>query len=54
MNQRIQASQVQAAQQKEHAEQLQDKLNLMEGWVIDLKYFQTLSLEMHTKIEAEQ
>ena len=54
MNQRIQASQVQVAQQKEHAEQLQAKLNLMEGRVIDLKDFQTLSLETYTKIEAEQ
>ena len=54
MNQRIQASQVQVSQQKEHVEQLQDKLNLMEGRVIDLQDFQTLSLETHTKIEAEQ
>jgi hypothetical protein len=54
MNQKIQASQVQVAQQKEHAEQLQARLNLMEGRVIDLKDFQTLSLETHTKIEAEQ
>jgi hypothetical protein len=53
MNQRIQASQVQVAQQKELAEQLQTKLNLMEGWVIDLKDFQTLSLETHAKIESE-
>jgi hypothetical protein len=44
---------VQVCQQKEHAEQLQTKLNLMEGRVIDLKDFQTLSLEMHTKIEVE-
>jgi hypothetical protein len=54
MNQKIQESQVQVAQQKKHAEQLQARLNLMEGWVIDLKDFQTLSLETHTKIEAEQ
>jgi hypothetical protein len=37
MNQNIQASQVQVAQQKEHAGQLQASLNLMEGQVIDLK-----------------
>jgi hypothetical protein len=54
MNQKIQASQVQVAHQKEHAEQLHARLNLMEGWVIDLKDFQTLSLETHTKIEVEQ
>jgi hypothetical protein len=36
---------VQVAQQKKHAEQLQAKLNLMEGQVIDLKDFHTLSQE---------
>jgi hypothetical protein len=53
MNQKIQASQVQVAQQKEHAEQLQARLNLMEGQVIDLKSFQAQSLEVHSKIEVE-
>ena len=50
MNQRIQASQVQVTQQKELVKQLQAKLNLTEGWVVDLKALQTLSLEAHTKI----
>jgi hypothetical protein len=54
MNQRIQASQVQVTQQKELVKQLQAKLNLTEGRVVDLKAFQTLSLEAHTKIEVEQ
>jgi hypothetical protein len=45
MNQKIQASQVQVSQQKEHAEQLQARLNSMEGQVIDQKYFQAQSLE---------
>jgi chromosome segregation ATPase len=53
MNQKIQASQVQVTQQKEHAKHLQARLNLMEDQVIDLKDFQALSLETHTKIEAE-
>jgi hypothetical protein len=43
---------VQVSQQKEHVEQLHARLNLMEGQVIDLKDFQTLSLETHTKIEV--
>jgi chromosome segregation ATPase len=54
MNQRIQASQVQVTQQEELIKQLQAKLNLTEGRVVDSKAFQTLSLEAHTKIEAEQ
>jgi ribosomal protein S20 len=39
MNQKIHASQVQIAQQKEHVEQLQVRVNLMEGQVIDMKAF---------------
>jgi hypothetical protein len=54
MNHRIQASQVQVTQQKELIKHLQENLNLTEGWVVDLKAFQTLSLEAHTKIEGEQ
>jgi hypothetical protein len=54
MNQRIQASQVQVTQKKELVKQLQAKLNLTEGQVLDLKAFQTLSLEEHTKIEVER
>ena len=38
----------------ELVKQLQAKLSLTEGRVMDLKDFQTLSLEAHTKIEAEQ
>jgi len=54
MNQRIQASQVQVTQQRELVKQLQAKLSLTEGQVMELKVFQTLSLEAHTKIEVEQ
>jgi hypothetical protein len=54
MTQRIQATQVQVTQQKELVKHLQAKLNLTEGWVIDLKAFQTVSLEAHTKIEVKQ
>jgi hypothetical protein len=54
MNRKIQASQVQVSQQRELVNQLQVKLSLTEGWVMDLKSFQTFSLEIHTKIEAEQ
>jgi peptidoglycan hydrolase CwlO-like protein len=39
MNERIQASQVQVTQQKELIKQLQAKLNLIEGRVVDLKAF---------------
>jgi CCR4-NOT transcriptional regulation complex NOT5 subunit len=45
---------VQVTQQKELVKQLHAKLNLTEGRVVDLKAFQTLSLEAHTKIEAKQ
>ena len=54
MNQRIQVSQVQVTQQSELVKQSQAKLSLTEGWVIELKYFQALSLEAHTKVEAEK
>jgi hypothetical protein len=50
MNQRIQVSQVQVTQQRELVKQLQAKLSFTEGRVMDLKDFQTLSLEAHTKI----
>jgi hypothetical protein len=54
MNQKMQASQLQITQQKEHAEQLQARLILMEGQIIDLKAFQAQSLEVHSKIEVGQ
>jgi hypothetical protein len=54
MNHRIQVSQVHVTQQSEIVKQLQAKLILTEGRVIDLKDFHALLLEAHTKIEVEQ
>jgi hypothetical protein len=51
---KMQNSQGQATQQEELARQLQERLNSIQNQVIDLKVFQDLSLEVHTKIEAEQ
>jgi hypothetical protein len=50
MNEKVQSSQM----QEELVIQLQTKLESIEGQVIDLKYFQAQSLEVHTKIEVEQ
>jgi hypothetical protein len=52
MSQKMKASQLQITKQKEHEEQLQARLILMEGQIIDLKYFQAHSLEVHSKIEV--
>jgi hypothetical protein len=54
MNQKVQTSQMQVIQQEGLVKQLQAKLDLTEGQVIDLKFFQVHSLEVHTNIEAEQ
>jgi hypothetical protein len=54
MNQRIQVNKLQVTQQSELVKQLQAKLSLTEGRVVYLKAFQSLSLETHTNIEAEQ
>jgi cob(I)alamin adenosyltransferase len=50
----MQDSQGQATQQEELVIQLQERLNSIQNQVIDLKFFQDLSVEVHTKIEAEQ
>ena len=50
----MQDSQGQATQQEELARQLQERLNSIQNQVIDLKVFQDQSLEVHTKIKAEQ
>jgi hypothetical protein len=54
INKKAEMSQMQVIQQEELVRKLQAKLDLTEGQVIDLKVFQIHSLEVHTKIEAEQ
>jgi hypothetical protein len=54
MNKKMQTSQVQVIRQEELVRQLQAKLNSIQNQVIDLKVFQAQTLEVHTKIEAEQ
>jgi uncharacterized protein involved in exopolysaccharide biosynthesis len=47
MNKKMQTSQIQVIQQEELVRQLQAKLNSMKGQVIDLKFLQDQSLEVH-------